>query len=489
MPQKTAPFNIESAPDKENLTAKSGGVLLAELFHATGCAAAADEIGVRSARGYSDGDHVLSGVLLNALGFETSDDLVHLRSDGGLVVLNNLLKKYQEKERRTENAFPSPPAFRQWMLDAGRTPESLAKFSDLCSIPVSCAQKMRPERKVTIDPDATMIPTERGEDVLCNYKGEKSNMAFNAYVSQWDMVIHSEYHAGNVSPRCDQLGLVRRALSKLPEGVEEVELRIDSAGYGTDLIRYCCGGESPYGVMRFFISVPMYKSYRSEIEHLPKDAWHCFHDGNGEENTGLRRAEVNIVPNTPVFSEPYPEIRFVAVREKMSHPERKDEIDARRMDLFIEEIEGEHPKVERLHLTVMDETVRKMFLMVTNDFERDGEQALRYHRERCGKSGEVHGILKNDLAGGHVPGADFGACALWWYLCVLAYNLQRLMTHALFPEEWARVRRKRLLATIYPTPAKIVHHGKRIVIRVFGLPGKLIENARWKLLRLHRMNI
>lgn len=159
------------------------------------------------------------------------------------------------------------------------------------------------------------------------------------------------------------------------------------------------------------------------------------------------------------------------------------------MDLFIEEIEGEHPKVERLHLTVMDETVRKMFLMVTNDFDRDGEQALRYHRERCGKSGEAHGILKNDLAGGHVPGADFGACALWWHLCVLAYNLQRLMTHALFPEERARVRRKRLLATIYPTPAKIVHHGKRIVVRVFGLPGKLIENARWKLLRLHRMNI
>lgn len=308
MPQKTAPFNIESAPDKENLTAKSGGVLLAGLFHATGCAAAADEIGVRSARGYSDGDHVLSGVLPNAPGFGTSDDLVHLRPDGGLVVLNNLLKKYQEKERRTENAFPSPPAFRQWMLDAGRTPESLAKFSDLCSIPVSCAQKMRPERKVTIDPDATMIPTERGEDVLCNYKGEKSNMAFNAHVSQWDMVIHSEYHAGNVFPR-------------------------------------------------------------------------------------------------------------------------------------------------------------------------------------CGKSEEVHGILKNDLAGGHVPSADFGACALWWHLCVLAYNLQRLMTHALFPEERARVRRKRLLATIYPTPAKIVHHGKRIVVRVFGLPGKLIENARWKLLQLHRMNI
>lgn len=60
--------------------------------------------------------------------------------------------------------------------------------------------------------------------------------------------------------------------------------------------------------------------------------------------------------------------------------------------------------------------------MVTNDFERNGQHALEHHWKRCGKSEEVHGILKNDLAGGHVPSADFGSCAVWWYLCILSYN-------------------------------------------------------------------
>lgn len=489
MPQKIAPFNFEFAPEQKNLTAKPGGILLAELFHATGCATAADEIGVRSDRGYSDAEHVLSAVLLNTLGFDASDDLKQLRSDGGLVSAINLLNEYQGKEKRTDSVFPSPSAFRSFLYDAGSTEERTGKFSELYSVPVRYAQTMKPQEKLTIDMDATLIPTERGDDVRKNYKNGKSHMAFNCYVPELDMVVHSEFHPGNTSPRDDQLGLLQRTLSKLPEGVKEIEVRIDSAGYCMDIMEYCCSGESPYGVIRFSISVPMYKSYREEIERLPESAWHSFRDEEGREEPDRQWAEVNIVPNALVSCEPYPEIRFIAVRERMKHAKLKERMDASQMELAIEEIEGENPNTERLHLTGMNGTVWKVFLMVTNDLDRWGQHALEHHWERCGKSEEVHGILKNDLAGGHVPSADFGSCAVWWYLCILAYNLQRLMTHRLFSEEWARVHQKRLLATIYSTPAKIVRHGKQIAIRVFGFLGRLIEAAHWKLLRMHRMNI
>ena len=66
---------------------------------------------------------------------------------------------------------------------------------------------------------------------------------------------------------------------------------------------------------------------------------------------------MNIVPTSLVSSEPYPEIRFIAVRERMKHPKLKERMDAAQMELAIEEIEGEHPKTERLHLTCMDGTV------------------------------------------------------------------------------------------------------------------------------------
>jgi len=288
MPQRIAPFNFESAAEQEKITAKAGGILLAELFHATGCAAAADAIGVRSTRGYSDAYHVFSAVLLNTLGFDASDDLKQLRSDGALVAAIDLLNEYREKEKRTDNVFPSPSSFRAFLADAGSTEERAGAFSGLCSLPVRCAQAMKPQEKVTVDIDATVIPTERGDDVRYNYKGEKSHMAFNSYVPELDMVVHSEFRPGNVSPRDDQLGLLRRTLSKLPDGVKEVETRIDSAGYCMDLIKYCCCGESPYGVIRFSISVPMYKTYREEIERLSESAWHSFRDGDGKPRTGSR---------------------------------------------------------------------------------------------------------------------------------------------------------------------------------------------------------
>ena len=44
-------------------------------------------------------------------------------------------------------------------------------------------------------------------------------------------------------------------------------------------------------------------------------------------------------------------------------------------------------------------------------------------RQRCGKGEEVHGVVKDDLAGGRLPSGRFGANAAWWAIVVLAFNL------------------------------------------------------------------
>ena len=43
-------------------------------------------------------------------------------------------------------------------------------------------------------------------------------------------------------------------------------------------------------------------------------------------------------------------------------------------------------------------------------------------RQRCGKGEEVHGVVKDDLAGGRLPSGRFGANAAWWAIVVLAFN-------------------------------------------------------------------
>ena len=48
--------------------------------------------------------------------------------------------------------------------------------------------------------------------------------------------------------------------------------------------------------------------------------------------------------------------------------------------------------------------------MVTNRKDA-GDQVIWWLRERCGKSEEVHSVMKNDLAGGQFPSRLFGANA------------------------------------------------------------------------------
>jgi hypothetical protein len=49
--------------------------------------------------------------------------------------------------------------------------------------------------------------------------------------------------------------------------------------------------------------------------------------------------------------------------------------------------------------------------LVTNRKDA-GDKVIWWLRERCGKSEEVHSVMKSDLAGGQLPSGQFGANSL-----------------------------------------------------------------------------
>ncbi len=67
MPQTLAPFHLRSETRNTGTTAKAGAVLPLQLLHATGVLKAADSIGLRSTRGFRNGDHVTAAAFLNLL--------------------------------------------------------------------------------------------------------------------------------------------------------------------------------------------------------------------------------------------------------------------------------------------------------------------------------------------------------------------------------------------------------------------------------------
>ena len=68
----------------------------------------------------------------------------------------------------------------------------------------------------------------------------------------------------------------------------------------------------------------------------------------------------------------------------------------------------------------------KVFGLVTN-MKDNGEEVILWLHQRCGKSEETHGVMKDDLAGGKLPSGDFGENAAWWWVMMLSLNLKGIM--------------------------------------------------------------
>ena len=107
----------------------------------------------------------------------------------------------------------------------------------------------------------------------------------------------------------------------------------------------------------------------------------------------------------------------------------------------------------------------KVFGLVTNlDFT--GDELVWWSRQRCGKGEEVHGVLKDDLAGGRFPSGLFGANAAWWAIAVLAFNLNSAMKRLTLGGQWASKRLKAVRFALIALPGRVVRHARRLIIRL-----------------------
>ena len=107
----------------------------------------------------------------------------------------------------------------------------------------------------------------------------------------------------------------------------------------------------------------------------------------------------------------------------------------------------------------------KVFGLVTN---RDipGDKLIWWHRGRCGKGEEIHKVMKEDLAGGHLSSARFGANAAWWGITVLAFNLNSLMKRLALPEGWSPKRLKAIRFGFINLAGRVVSRARQLIIRL-----------------------
>ena len=477
MSEKRQRINVEMVEGMSSVTPQASLYFVNELFERSGLSKVIDEaIGARKTRGASDSDHIKTMVMSQICGNDTIEDQKTLPERVGVLGIKipsvsatrDYMREFhnyeEDKERGNgRNFIPGDN-------------EYLSGFASIHEHVFNEAYKLRPLESITLDQDATLIPTGRPEACF-NYEGERSYEAFNTYCPEYDIMVGTRYSDGNVTAGYRQLEELKRVLSRLPEGVEKVSLRSDSAGYQIALMKYCASETNKrFGAINFGISCDVCAEFKDAARRVPEADWQPLRKEAGGAYV-QEWAEVSYVPNSLASSKKDPEIRFFAIREafRQSKPADKlqtgpvqKELGLRMAKSHIEELESCNAEMKKLHLTLMCGKAYKVFGVASNILDKPGGEIIKWHRGRCGKSEQAHDILKNDFGGGHVPSHLFGVNAAWWNIAVLAMNVSNMLKMFFLPEGFRDCRMKKLRHVFFTLAGKVVSHARRVVLRVWS---------------------
>ena len=292
------------------------------------------------------------------------------------------------------------------------------------------------EKIATIDLDATVIESWKRE-AKATYEGGTGYQPVLVLWAELNVVVAEEFRDGNVPAQQELLPVAKRAFAALPETVEERYFRGDSACDEEKLLSWLRDEKregGPAGGIGFAVSARMNAALRAEMVALPEKQWQLYQ----EDRAAIKEcAEVDYVPEESAGNTYREPLRYVALR-----------IRKKQRELFADGSAVKHSAV------------------ISNVWEWTPKKLLQWHREKAGSIEAAHDVIKNELAGRVMPCGRFGANAAWLRLAVLTYNVLTALKRLALPPELLTARPKRLRFLIFHTPGKLVQHARQRFLRL-----------------------
>jgi hypothetical protein len=454
MPTKTPrlPFEIDDTIDPTLVTGRAGVPLVIELFRQLGVAVAVDaHVPIKQRqRGLLPSQLVESLIALWTSGGDRCQDLTTLREDAALATLLGYPLPAATTMRDFLDAFhveggPLWQAGSQAAIPLESAP--LAGVGRANRTLVAGVQQAAPEPTATLDVDATLVESHKDAATVA-YDGTRGYQPVVVLWAEQDLILHDQFRDGHVPAGCGNVRVLEQAVATLPQGVNRIALRADSALYETAVLRWCEERQIGYA-----ISADCSEQLRAEIVRLPETAWQV----ERAEPEAIRAwAEVPYVPSDGDHRKDRPCLRrYLAVR-----------IQKRQGSLFA------------------DGSSVHFFAVVTNR-TGDGLALLQWHRQKAGTVEHTHHVLKNELAAAALPSGKFGANAAWFRLNTLTYNLLSALKRLTLPGDLRTARPKRLRFLLFNTVGKVVAHARQTFLRLSAVVHHaLLVQVRSKIARL-----
>ncbi len=257
--------------------------------------------------------------------------------------------------RRRQRTFPSPRSLLDWLHGhedeaAGRVRRkgeayvpvpsaTLAPLAEANRRLVAKTVAHAELRRATVDVDATFVPSGKKEALSTDRAGkgthpeEKGYPPLNCFLAETGLMLCSEMRDGNVPAREGNAPVLSRALELLPEAIEEVMIRSDSAGHAAEVLRLCNRPELRpavtlrFGVIGFAIPAVRSQALMAAVAEVPEADWKPLRalekrkpEGGGkpefvEVGSSVEAiAEVNLVSNEDGCIKREGNVRYIAVR-------------------------------------------------------------------------------------------------------------------------------------------------------------------------------
>ena len=436
----------------------------------------------KGGQGWTDVEHVLSLVMLNLVGGDCVEDVNKLESDEGFCRLLSKtlshglsrrgLRGFKKRWRKEKTrSVPSSSAVFRYLAEfhdrgqeglRGRGGAFIADANEnlkgLCKVNrdlVGFVQNNHTEGTVTLDMDATLVETDKSEALWC-YKGYRAYQPINTWWAEQGLVVHTEFRDGNVPAGFEQKRVLKEALECLPRGVNKVRMRSDTAGYQHELLKYCDKEDNKRcGRIEFTVGCDVTSEFKKAVLEIEDKDWTVLmkRERSGELGETTRQwAEVCFVPSAIGHSKNGPEYRYLAIRERM-----QDQL----MLPGMEEEDRELP-----FQTMLKESVRYKVLGIVTNMDWDGQELIEWHYKRCGRSEQAHSVMKEDLAGGTLPSGDFGENAAWWWMMILAFNLNAALKLLVLGDRWVWKRMKAIRFSLINIPARLIGRSRQLSLRL-----------------------
>lgn len=349
--------------------------------------------------------------------------LTEMLIDGAMYLEDVRSFKFDEgyKKLTGKETYPSSDAMGDWLRrHGGKTGET-----KLWSVQ-SELLKLNTDNNLTLDVDATIIESDKGDGTF-TYNGYRGYQPMLGMIASNGLIVGSEFRYGNESPQAGLKKFIEMSNENVQGRIKTI--RIDSAGYNSDVVNYCTDKK-----LKYTITADQDVAVKAIVRNIGENEWKKGKNADGSEAEWEVAETIHTMENTSR-----------AFRLVVKRTEYKPQL-----NLF---------------------EPYRYWIVATNiaEEELDANGVILFHQQR-GEMERLVGELKNHFNMEHMPCRQFEANALYFTIGILAYNLVQLIKQIALGSSWMKKSIRSLRYQLFHLAASVITHARYIILRVACAP-------------------